>query len=559
MGTMNRSLPLLLVVGAAAGAIWFAFAPKRDPAALEKTLPAYVFGNTLPRVHPPESALQKDVLSDPVRRALSRIEWGPPDIVYFTQRHFPTDPKLRAALARGLVLRFEETARGAPLLGVRFLQALGLLGDPAGLDAVVRAAEGGPMFLREAAIRALAGFPLTDALRDVYVQLSSDPDQEVVRIALNEFIKRENLGDAATIEGFLQSSSGANAVPWLQQVATRKLPGLADACARHLDSASPRARANAILALLVERDPRGVAAATQQLGAKDAGKVVEALSIFRDAALEPPLDRVRTLSEDASGEVRRYVAQALGPWTAAADEEAVVAILRRLAADSDAIVQKTAVEQLWHHGRREGLEEWSERLQRGHGNELREAVQLLCEALKDQASFQVARTRLAQERLDGNDQSNLLYGLRFAADAKDLDLFVNRVAQADSPADLRVGDRGWLSEYAGVYVQSYAAAGIAPLVALLKAADRDRPRWIALDALRGVLKSAAGADAKAAVDAVLALAEDPRAAVGLRGAALDTLPFFDDLSLGPRLFDLRDRLGDPTLAARATTLFSSYF
>src|SRR5262249_10561014 len=307
-------------------ASWFAFASKRPAPSLEPTLAPYVFGNVLPSVHPPEGALKPETLADPVQRVLSRVEWGTPEVFQWTQRHLSEDPAVRAGIARGLVRRYEQVVRGSPLLAARLLTAIGILGDPVGLETLVRATATPPEYLRVAAIQALAGFPLTDELGTLYTRLTGSPEEEIKRAALNEYVKRDILGDPDAIRGFLENSEGNMVVTWLQQVATRKLCDLADACARHLASGQQRVRQNATLALLVCGDARGVAAAREELQSADARRVVVGLSIYRDAERLPPLEEARTLSASPQGEVRRYLAQALGATGSGTDEEAAIGL-----------------------------------------------------------------------------------------------------------------------------------------------------------------------------------------------------------------------------------------
>ena len=106
---MKRLLTLLVAAGGTAliaTALW----PKHDrtpllPAEIE----AYSFANTLPPIQPPLSALQPDVLADPVLRAAGRVEWAPPDVVYWTCRHLPAD---RARLAARLMERYDKVVIG---------------------------------------------------------------------------------------------------------------------------------------------------------------------------------------------------------------------------------------------------------------------------------------------------------------------------------------------------------------------------------------------------------------------------------------------------------------
>ena len=557
---MKRRWPLLVVLLAIGAAVAFALASKQRVRTLEPTLTAYDFANALPAAHPPEAALRSDALADLVKRALLRTEWGTPDVFNWAMRHLPADPEERAALARALVIRYEKVLIGAPLLGARFLQAIGMVADPVGLPTLLRAARTPPTLLQIAALHSLSAFPLTDELRDLYASLSTpDTPEEVRNAAELEFQKRDVLGDAAAIKSFIENRDGGEAVPWLLQVATRKLTGLEDACARHLTSASPRARRCAILALVVLGDPRGAAAAREELQSTDLPRLTAALTIFRDGRAPPPRDDMLRLADHKNGEVRKGVAQALGPWCTGADEAWAVALLSRLTIDPDPVVQRTAIEQLWKHGRTEGLASWRDALKNGHGNALKEAAQLLCETLKDPAAPPIIRERLNGEKLDGNDQANLLFGLRFFTDPADLPLFVTRIERAGGVDDLRVGDHGWLAEFASVYVQTYGAPATAPLAEALVRAQRPRAQLVLIDTLRGVVRGAAAPASAAAAERILALACDGAADHAVRLAAIESIPFFDDPALGRRLLSLREAVHDKRLADAITVVFASYF
>jgi HEAT repeat protein len=556
---MKRWLPLLVVAVLALTAAWYAFTSKRPPPRLEPTLAPYVFGNALPAVHPPDSALKPDVLSDPVQRLLSRVEWGTPEVFQWTQRHLPDDPDERAALARGLVRRYDQVVRGSPLLASRLLTAIGLVGDPVGLDTLVRATATPPDYLRVAAIRALAGFPMTEELSTLYTRLTGSAEEEVKRAALNEYLKRGVLGDPTLIRDFLENSEGNMAVPWLQQVAAHKLCDLADSCARHLASPHERVRQTAILALLVCADERGVAAAREELHATDGRRVVVGLSLYRDAQRLPPLDEARTLSGHASAEVRRYVAQALGAPCSGADEEAASGLLRGLTGDRDPSVAREAIHDLWKHGHQEAAAGWRESMRHGHGGELKEAASLLCETLLDEEAAAIARARLDGERLDGNDQANLLYGLRFFAQAADAPRFIARIERAGGREDLHVGDLGWLSESASVYVQSIGAGALRPTSDALGRAAVPRAQVVLIDTVRGLVKGAAPEDVAKAAERMFALVVDRAAAPEVRVAALESIPYFDTPKFGERLFALREGIGDVELARRITTLYAAFY
>jgi hypothetical protein len=450
---------------------------------------------------------------------------------------------------------------GSPLLAQRLIDALGLLAEPSARSALIRIAEAPPQgasFLQIAAIRALSKYPYDEALSDLFTRLTSANVVAAVRqAAITEVVRSEIQFDAETVSGFIDSSSGLDAVPFLQEVAKRRLAGCADACARKLDDEVLRVRQTAILALLSLRDERGVAAGLEELAHAEPARAVLGLTLWRDADLLPPIDAVRPFAESRSAAMRKELAAALGAKGGGQDEEAAIALLRRLADDSDLYVSQTAVQQLWKHGLEDGLEKWRERLRRSYGADLREAAKFLCETLRDPQAAPILRDRLARERLDATDQANLLDGLRQVGDASDAPAYVERILRAGTKEDGRASERTFLSEYASLYVQGLGEAAVPPLVAALPRAPGPRARLALLDALRGVVKGAADADA--AADAVLALLLDAGQPIEVRRAALDTIAFFDDAALGARLVELAGQVGEPELAERIRVLDASFF
>jgi len=557
---MSRRAPLIVVLVALAAVVAWALVPKgRAPPGSPADLEPYSFANRLPEVHPPVEALRPELLADRVARTAARIEWGPPDVFYWSARHLPED---RDALARALLARLERVLIGSPLLAQRLVDALALLAEPVALRTLLRIAASPPAgaeFLQVAAVRALAKYPRDEQIDALFGRLSVHPHATIRHAVMSEVVKSEVLGDAAAVRGFLEAVEGAEAVPFLQEAAMRRLADCVEACALHLDSPLPRVRQSAILALLALADPRGRAAAEEELAHSDPDRVALALSLYRDAGAWPPLAQSRVLAAAKHGPIRREVALALAPAGAPADPEPGLQLLRLLASDPDLVVRQAAVEQLWRHGRQEGVESWRERLRHGHGAALREAAQFLCETLRDPLAAQIVRERLASERLEGPDQANLLGGLRHVGGAQDIPRYVELILRAGTAADVRGSERTFLSEHAAQHVQTFRGEAAAPLALALERAPTPRAKLALLDALRGVASDADAAARGIAVEAVLARLLDPAEERGVRMAAVDTIAWFDDASLGERLYALRERVGDKPLADRIVTLYASFF
>ncbi len=564
---MSRRIPLLIAVVATTAVVGVALLPKRSGGGSPAEIEPYLFANKLPEVHPPLEALRPELLADPVARTAARIEWGPPDVFYWSARHLPSDVD---ALARALLSRLEPVIVGSPLLAQRLIDALALLAAPAARRTLLTLAEAPPQnadFLQAAAVRALTKYPYDREIADALARLSIAPIETVKHAAMDAVVKNEVIGDPETVGGFLEVLDGAEAVPFLQLVVTRRLAECADACARHLESSFVRARQTAILALLTLDDARGFAAARAELERAEPDRVALGLSLWRDARKMPPLELARKHAASSDPTVRKQVAEALGPWSKgggedggeSGDEEGALQLLRRLSEDSDPYVQQTAVQQLWRHGKQEAVERWRETLRHGHGAALREAAQLLCETLKDGRAAPIVRERLAKEALDGPDQANLLGGLRHVGDERDLPDYVERILRAGTPQDVRGSERTFLSEYASLHVQTFGVAAALPLAQALPRAATTRAKLALLDGLRGVAKGTAGPAATSASDLVFALLLDGEAPLEVRLACIDTIAFFDDLSLGEKLLALRDRVGEKRLADRIVVVYASFF
>ncbi len=565
---MRRRLPLLLVVAALAVLVLYSVWPKRatDGRAVAELEP-YSFANQLPLVQPPIAALAPSVLADPIERTVARIEWGPPDIFYWTTRHLPAD---RAALANRLMERFEKIVVGSPLLAQRQIDSLALLQDPSALRLLMQTAESPPAnadVLQIAAIRAVAKYPRSDAIQDLLIRLSADPRSEVRHVAMQEVMRSDDLGDSDAMNGFLDEINDLQVLPFLQEVGRRKLLGCADAAARHLQAANRRIRQNAIFALLALGDERGRAAALEELASGDPTRVLEGVTLWRDAGALLPPEQARVLATNPVGEVRKQLAIALGSGVGTRADAAVDGLLTRLAADADPIVSQVAVEQLCRRGRRETLAPWIERLTSGYGTALTEAITFTCEILRDPAAARIVRGRLEDATLSGSDQANLLGGLKFVGGGEDAPRFIQRILHAGTTEDRRGSERTYLSEFAATDIQSLGGVVAKPLAEALAAAPVEergppttlRAKLCLIDALRGVIKQADAAVARAIAEQLFAMIADESAPTELRIAAVDTIAYFDDAKLGTRLFDLRRTLADKTVADRILVLFASFF
>ena len=559
---------LPLAGAALVAVIAVAFWPKRngerpDPA------PPVTFTNKLPEVAPPLAALEPALLADPIGRAAARIEWGPPDVFYWTIRHAEASSAAdRAALASRLLERFDRVVIGSPLLAQRLIDALAALQESAALPLLMRVAEAPRAdrtdFLQIAAIRALARYPYDPAIADLFARLTGTDQPVTVRhTALTEVLKNEVLSSPEAVRSFLESADAADAIPFLQQVGVRRLADCADACARFLADPNEKARQNALLALLSVGDPRADIPLRIELGSGDAERAMLALTQFRDAQRMPPMDLVRPLLDSKIGEVRKQIAVALAPVGTPEQNDEALRLLERLADDRDAVVRRTALVQVWRHGKRPAAVEWRDKLATGHGNALIEAAELLCSELRDPESHEVVRRRLDGGGLPPADEANLLSGLRHYSDLADAPRYLARIRAAGSAGDARATELTFLSEYAATYLQAIGATAVAPLLDELarpaEPGDVDRRTLLLLDVLRGVAKQADPAEAGRAAEVVFALIADPARAPEVRLAALDTLAFFDDARLGERLFALRESLSDPTLAHRAIVLYATFF
>ncbi len=556
---MKRRLPFLVILVAlalVAVALW----PKR---AVRTLLPndfeAYEFANRLPEIHPPLEALAANVLADPVLRVAARIEWGPPDVFYWTARHLPAD---RAALAARLMERYEKIVVGSAYLAQRLIDALAVVGDPSALGFLRRIAAVSPPeheHLQVAAIRALAKFPRSDETEDLLIRLSSDARRAIAGAALQEIVHSEDFGDVEAMNSFLVQYDGGEAIPFLQQVGFRHLAGCADACVRHLDSPATIVRQNAIFALLANDDARGHAAAIAEIESGDERRLLEGLTLWRDAARLMPIEQARRLVDHPTGEVRKQLAIALGAGLGKAPNDAVDALLSRLAADADPVVARAAAEPLFRRGRTDVVQSWRDTIDRGRGTALREAVSFLCEGLRDPAVVPLLRRRLDQEPLDGSDLGNLLSGLKSFTEPGDIPRFVARIVRAGSAEDPRAGERTYLSELAATHVQQYGASAGPLLAAALTSAPTLRAQLALLDALRGVLGGMSAPDQRSCAEQLFKLVRDADAALELRLAAVDTVAYFDDMALGAELYALRLTLENKPLTDRIVELFASFF
>ena len=556
---MKRRLPqLVLLIGAVliAIAVW----PKREASPLlPAAIASYEFANQLPEIHPPLDALQPTVLADPVLRTAARIDWGPPGVFYWTARHLPPD---RDALAARLMERYEKIVVGSPYLAQRLIDALAVVGHESAIPMLMRVARYAPPeheHLQIAAIRALAKFPRSSEAEELLIALSSDPRRAVAGAALQEIVHSEDFGDVDAMNSFLLQWDGGEAIPFLQQVGHRRLAGCCDAVLRHLDSPAQLVRQNAIFALLANGDLRGRVAALAELASGDERRIIEGLTLWRDAQQLLPLDEARKLLDHPLGEVRKQLAIAIGAGAGSSPDEAVDALLARLAADSDPVVGRAAADALFRRGRAEAIESWRATLANGRGMALREAVSFLCDGLRDPAAPPILRRRLDGEALDGTDQGNLLSGLKGDADPSDAPRFLSRILRAGTPEDPRSGERLRLSDLAATHVQQLGSAAGTAIAAALADAPTLRAKLALLDALRGALKGMGGDDREICAERLYAIVRDEEAEVELRLAAADTVAYFDEMRFGQRLYEIGTQVQSKPVGERTLLLFATFF
>lgn len=555
---MRRFLPLLLL-GLTISLLALAFWPKRGGPARPAELEPFQFANTLPTLQPPLAALQPKILDDAVLRSAARIEWGPPDVMYWTCRHLPAD---RTRLAALLMERYEPVRAGSPLLAQRLIDALGEVRDASSISFLMRVAELAPteeVHLQLAAIRALAKFPHDDRIAELFERLTADPRPQIAATALQEVVRSDEFATADALNGLLAQYDRGEVIPVLQEVGRRRLAACAEAVLRHLDSPARRIRQNAIYALLASGDPRGLAEVERELDSGDESRVLDAVTLFRDAAVLPPPERSLALLGHRLGDVRRELAVALGTAAGSAPDPGVDALLTRLAADVDPVVARVAAEQLFRRGRADALQSWRDQVATGRGSALREAITFLCEIVRDPAVAPLLRRRLDHEELTGDEQGNLLAGLRFFGDPTDTKRYLLRIRAAGTADDRRAGERTWLSDLAATHVQALGPAAGSLLAEALATAPTGRALLAMLDALRGMLKGMPSGDQQRTAERLFALIADPRVPLAIRREAIDTIAFFDDATLGDRLYALRTTLDQHELATRITQLYASFF
>jgi HEAT repeat protein len=524
--------------------------PDRAPA------PGYEFANVLALPSPPTDALSAENLADSVRRIASRLEWGSPEIVAYTQRQLPQDEETRRRLARRLEEIVRSYAEGSPLSARRFVETLGALGDLGSVSILLDYAQSGPDYLQTAAIRALAHCPSSDDVEDILARLTSSPNAMINSEARRAILGRDDFWTEQSLVDMLQFTSDSSVIRFIEEVGKRGLKFAADAVAEHLNSPQPATRKAAIQSLLQLRDPRGNVAAEEDLRREDHTLVFLTLNAYRDATTLPTEFSVKQLLPHDNAQVRQGLAAALGPSAGEAleSEGYALAALRRLADDADAAVRRTAVANLFRRGHHQGLETYRDDLRRGHGGALKESVQFLCEELRDPAAGELIRQRL-QTELDPLDEANLLFGLRFIGDPVDAEHYVSCIVRAGTSEDRRGGSQVYLSEYAALYIQDFGAAAGPALSSAMAKAVTIKGRLLMLDALRGVAK----VGGPEVWEAILARLVDGEEDLVVRLAAADSLPFFDDPGLGPQVLALRDQLEDHRVVSRVLTIYVSFF
>lgn len=330
----------------------------------------------------------------------------------------------------------------------------------------------------------------------------------------------------------------------------------ADAVADQLDSENLKTRQVAVRTLLRLRDPRGTQAGVEELRSGDEGRILAAITLFRDAAIPPPEPQRVALAAHPLAQVRQVLASTLGPRPdePLEEEPSILVVLERLADDADAAVRRTAVAQLFRRGRFIGLESYRDDLRQGHGDALKESVQFLCEKLRDPEAARLIRTRLESET-EARDAANLLFGLRFVGDVVDADHYIANMLAAGTLEDSRAGGQLYLSEYASLYVQDFGSAIAPRLVGAYANANTRAAKLMLLDALRGVAAEAGPESWDFVVGIVTDRSEEP----AVRVAAAESLPFFDDVSRADQIQSLSREVENRQVATRLVDIFLNYF
>ncbi len=553
--TQSRSLQRrafvvgLLLLGAAL--VFYGLKPKRSEAPPVPPVLVYEWGNDLAVTEPPESAFRESVLSDPVERAVQRFLWGTPDLLYWTQKHLPED---QDRLARRLVQELDRIVEGAPLAARNAVLTLGLLDHESVVPALLRYAKQDPDYLQVVAIQALTHSPWTPEVEDTLAELTTHPNLQVRDAAQRAVLGREGFWDQDTIVEFLTVFEGREVNVLLDEVGEKDLHFAADAVALHLQSPLTLTRQIAIRTLLRLNDPRGDEQAAVEIRSDNPDRVSLGLSIYRDATVAPPPDLAERLAEHPSSDVRLCLAQAIRPECRGFDEhsERYVSILRRLADTTSYSIKRTATKELLRHGSFENLRRYREEIRSGHGDELKEAVQFLCEEVRDSEAAELIRARV-QGTVEPSDHANLLFGLRFVGNESDIAHFIQLMHRGGTPEDERGGTQTYLSKHASIYVQTFGAITIPSLIRGYRESRNTYAKLLFLDALRGV------ADSSEVGEFWLELIRDESLPTLIRVSAAESMPFLEGMPWGTLIPELMETVADTTLVQRLRRVLLCYY
>ena len=167
--------------------------------------------------------------------------------------------------------------------------------------------------------------------------------------------------------------------------------------------------------------------------------------------------------------------------------------------------------------------------------------------------------RLGDDSLSAVDRSQILHGVSVYHEPAALGEFLEDIARAGTTEDPRL-QTTTLAFHAAMKIQALGIVAVDGLFDLLVPGVRPAVDRLVLDALRGVVADIpTGALRERGLDRIVSVAEDRTREPDVRRGAVETLVFFDDLSLDSRLLDLKRRLRDPDVIAVVEGLLWNYF
>jgi HEAT repeat protein len=544
---MQRKSWLVLAALAAVGTGLYLTFPKRagenSGAAAAAPGSSYQWMNGLPLTSPPAAVTAAGFGADLTERVLDRIDWGVSEVQNYSLRQLerlPDAPPRAAARVSELV----STRSLEAFYAVRLLEFLGRVGA-ADQMAVIDSGLGSPSeALRRGAVKALRSLG-TPAARDRILELTRSQDPALKAEAMSALA--QVVGDPeAQLEALEAASPDAASLPGLieslgGQGCTRAIPAIAS----HLSDQSQRTRLAAAMALTMLHDPegRGLAVLREQLRSPKLEDQTMALERFAMARVTPPLADLKPLLASPSVHLRVTIAELLGAAAADAGSERLD-LLEQLADDPVSRVRVKALSELYKAGRTDVALPLIDRIRSRKGGELNEAVQIVSELMKDPRALPVMRERIVTET-DPHDRASLLHGLSAFGDGDSVTSFVSDLVRAGTEADPVIsssGDRSQaarLSAHAGLKMQTLGEPAARALLEVLAGNPSPTVALLALDVLRGVVRRMPPHEnlqlTSEIVAALIGIVRSEAQDAAVRRAAAESLPFFDDVSLGKLL------------------------